>query len=308
MKRFRKGGTKAVQVASSMVDGIPADATISGSYSLIAGQTQDVGRVVIAKNASNLYIKVQADDSYLIAETHIYVGPIDLLPVNKKGNPVIGHFPYSSETYPGMEYIVHEIPLDEVNGAGCNADVAVHAVVTNEEGTYNETAWGTGNEIQGKITFTLKAVVADPWGYSQIVGTMGTLFEGCTSYLWGSYTIDLSNFSETTYELMSIYNGTAQYGYMDVTLEDGVLRFAVNSLGETVKVSYLFAGSDEELSSYAASGCPDYNMFPMINMEEAPQHIYDLIVGNATESDGEYTVYEKATRWTYYIQSVNVCN
>jgi hypothetical protein len=110
---------------------------------LIAGQHYDAGWVYAWVEDSTLHIKYDPADGWPITDTHLWVGNdwADM-PQNKKGNPKIGHFPYSGE----LEY---EVPMIEPNEDGIIYIVA-HAV------TNGETAWAnTGNQIPSASCWAL---------------------------------------------------------------------------------------------------------------------------------------------------------
>lgn len=81
-----------------------------------------------------------------IRETHLFVGQFNDLPTNRRGNPIVGHFPYSGTHSPGtfvVTYSFPELPLGEC------VYIAAHAVVENTTTGQNETAWGDGIPIGG---------------------------------------------------------------------------------------------------------------------------------------------------------------
>jgi len=111
---------------------------------LIAGQEYEAGEVFALAENGFLTVEIQADNGWVLDETHVYVGTTP----PRKSAP--GRFPYQHEALGGTENDVYEIPLDEY-GVSCGATlyIAVHAVVvgaSNEHG--EETAWGEGDEIR----------------------------------------------------------------------------------------------------------------------------------------------------------------
>ncbi len=67
---------------------------------LIVNKTVDAGTVSVWNSPKKLIIQVESKDGWQIQGTQIYVGYPEIrpLPVNKAGNPVWGHFPYT-ETF-----------------------------------------------------------------------------------------------------------------------------------------------------------------------------------------------------------------
>lgn len=121
---------------------------------LYAGKTIDVGTVTVGiDNETNyIYVKYETDPGWYIAETHVFVGTKGSdIPVNKPGNPKIGHFPYSTthEYGDGTNVVMYPtIPYEP----GQAFVVATHAVVYTLDGQ-QETAWSwneTASEFSGK--------------------------------------------------------------------------------------------------------------------------------------------------------------
>lgn len=116
---------------------------------LIAGQNIDAGDVSITNDDTNLYVQISTQDGWLLTETHIFAGT-GAIPVNKKGTPVPGHFPYQNAFSPGVSSYTEVIPLAGLNIAcGDSLKVAVHAVVVRPsgDGTEEQTAWGDGESF-----------------------------------------------------------------------------------------------------------------------------------------------------------------
>jgi len=114
---------------------------------LYGGQTIDVGTVTVGidDETDYIYVKYETTDGWYIAETHVFVGTDgSQIPVNKPGNPKIGHFPYSTThsygdgttvvTYPTIPYVPGQAFV-----------VATHAVVYTLDGE-EETAWSWNEE------------------------------------------------------------------------------------------------------------------------------------------------------------------
>ncbi|MFZ5940864.1 MAG: hypothetical protein ACOYXB_09835 [Bacteroidota bacterium] len=296
-----ESGLKALVVNPVFVDELPADVCVTKSFDLIAGQSINVGKVVVANNATNVYVKYVAAEGYLISETHLFLGDVAELPVNKKGNPVIGHFPYSYSGE-GLATVIHEIPIGELNADGGYLDIFAHAVVISEDGTFNETAWGKSGEKEGSVIFALKS-------YFQSFGTTtGTLFaQGCD---WGAYfgynEIDLASFTSETYSIVSPYGGYP-IGSVYVELVDDQLTFTAKALySNIINKSYLFVGSKDELNTYLSSSCPDYLSFPYQDLETSSYHFFSVPIGDYLSTGGEGGIYD-ATRWTYFIENYKLC-
>lgn len=136
---------------------------------LFAGQTIDAGSVCVSiDNAVDtsaqcgagatgvMNVTYTTTGGWEIVEAHLAVGDeLADIPANKKGNPKIGLFPYTSSA--GGTTQTFAVPLCEVDLDGADASCdpvkayfAAHAAVRKDEGdgTYqNETAWGDGERI-----------------------------------------------------------------------------------------------------------------------------------------------------------------
>ena len=104
---------------------------------LLAGQSIDVGEVQVWNDAENLHITYLIDVSgWYLTETHLHIACDEsAIPQNKKGNPIPGHFDYSSE-HEISEEIIEEPFVISLDSIGCcNPYIAAHAVVKKEETT-----------------------------------------------------------------------------------------------------------------------------------------------------------------------------
>ena len=121
---------------------------------LYAGQTIDVGTITAYNDSDNLYVKYTTTGGWVLDETHLAVATsLDDIP-QKKGNPLVSHFPYKLVHLSVTEY-VYVINLEE---AGYTVDtelyIAAHADVSLIDDYGNivqeEGAWGSGNNFPGK--------------------------------------------------------------------------------------------------------------------------------------------------------------
>lgn len=132
-------------LAVSLVLPISAAATYPLTIDLVAGQDTEnpIGYVEVWNTETHLRVRYMIDDPcWEIVETHLAVATsLAGIPTNKKGNPRIGHFPYSS-------LVDYSIPLTDGDPdwtPGTGLVIAAHAVVNNTcGGCQEETAWGMG--------------------------------------------------------------------------------------------------------------------------------------------------------------------
>ena len=138
--------------------GTIVSANCGPTFDLIAGggnpkSAIDAGDVDVWYDCTHLYVKYTTTPGWCITETHLHVAGDEAdIPQTKKGNPIPGHFSYSTDHDPCETEVVYTIPRDGLSG---NVYIAAHAVVC--EATYEncvpictcdcETAWGEGTEF-----------------------------------------------------------------------------------------------------------------------------------------------------------------
>lgn len=127
---------------------------------LIAGRHMNVGNVVISVDYDEiLTIEIDLKPGCEIVESHVWVGDdLDAVPKTKKGNPKIGHFPYT---------IDDEIDLTNMQDP---IYVLIHAVVDCPcKG--EETAWAEGPH---STMFSEDDNFGNRWGYYITIGVEET--------------------------------------------------------------------------------------------------------------------------------------
>jgi hypothetical protein len=117
---------------------------------LYAGKTILVGTVTcgIDDNA-NFFVTYETTGGWLMSETHMFCGLKDTLPVNKPGNPKVGHFPFSSTHSPAVDSVTYTVPLALLPPyQEPGFVVAAHCVVSRNGQT--ETGWRYGIKFTDK--------------------------------------------------------------------------------------------------------------------------------------------------------------
>lgn len=138
---------------------------------LLAGQDTEVGYVHIWLASNNrLAIKyIITEDGWALDETNLAVAEsLDDIPVNKKGNPKIGHFPYPDDhdscTWYNDQEVQYNIWLDDdfpdlyvdPETGEATLYIAAHAVIIGPDGS-DETAWADtyGQQFPGAARWAL---------------------------------------------------------------------------------------------------------------------------------------------------------
>lgn len=203
----------------------------SGIYStpLIAGQHTDIGDVYVRADNEFLYIsyEIDLDNDFYLVNTHLWAGKdlIDL-PVNRKGNPALGRFPYVDENLDTKALGV-QIPLYSLGLTPediCDEDklvyYAAHATVIERIGllgSETQTAWAEGEEVNpggswamyDEITLTCEEDCLEVEGWGQGRGDLPDS--------WGWYSIlpfmDCPWVASPLLLEDGTFVGTAYYGY-----------------------------------------------------------------------------------------------
>lgn len=121
---------------------------------LFAGQTIDVGTVIVANNGTDLCVTYSATGDWRIKETHLHIAlTVGDIPQTKTGNPRPGKFAYSHVLNPAAATDEYCFPLSDLGyEAGADLIIAAHAVVQRLVGgqvAQTETAWGYGPNFPG---------------------------------------------------------------------------------------------------------------------------------------------------------------
>jgi len=134
-------------VLEDSADEVDSSSNCEAEFTLYAGQSINVGSIVITNDDDNIYVTYNTTGGWVLNETHLFVGELNDMPATPNGNPKIGLFPYK-DSHNGVSSFTLSIPINE--DLECYV-VAAHASVslpgTEEEGAQTETAWSTGEQI-----------------------------------------------------------------------------------------------------------------------------------------------------------------
>ncbi len=263
-------------------------------FELIAGKNHNVGKVTVDNDQENLYVTYETVDDWLIGEVHIYVGLEADVPLNKKGTPVPGHFPYSDEEL-NLSAYTYVIPLSYLEGLECFAVIA-HAVVFKEEmiegemiETDEETAWGCGDK-NFKETFGTtrwgcfgdyclvdcieeeKYLTFKTW--TPNFERFGILMDGeklfTSEWCW-NLGIVIPEDGDSYDIFLSGTNTVFAVGHVSFIGNNLILNISTID-GTKLYKTYWFYGTKTELAAYSDGNCPKYGNWPDPVIEEATTH------------------------------------
>lgn len=124
-----------------------ADLTACYTTDLTAGQHYDAGDINIYFDLTNVYVEYKTSDNWFIKKTHLYVGNCELIPVNKRGIPIPGRFPFQSSFPNGTQSVVYSINKASLPECFCISAHSEVFRVENGEEVQSETAWGEGTRF-----------------------------------------------------------------------------------------------------------------------------------------------------------------
>jgi hypothetical protein len=155
----QKASLTAPQTKSATVNSTATHNTAGKGYTangcpietvpLIAGQNIDAGTVTVSNDDDFIYVTYTTANGYLLQQTHLYVGNCEAIPVNKKGNPVPGQFPYKTD-HQNCTTFTYQVPIAAIGLGNCGC-IAAHAAVVklnaNGQVIDSQTGWGSGEII-----------------------------------------------------------------------------------------------------------------------------------------------------------------
>ena len=153
-----------------MIGAVAATAGEPVCTPLLAGQHIDAGTVCTVVESDAVVVTYATTGGWTLDATHLWVGTsIADMPRNKKGSPVLGHFPHGAGSLDGATTYTARVSLVDLGSAPCGTDFAVvaHAVVRRtaaDGGTQQETAFGSGERLLVKGSWATWFVVPNPCG------------------------------------------------------------------------------------------------------------------------------------------------
>jgi hypothetical protein len=131
------------------------DCDTDKTFTLWAGQNEDVGDVMVWHDGDTLYVKYTTDSPWYLTETNVeVVTDWADMPTTGSGNPKIGKFTYSTDHNPAVMTYTYDIDFDDIEGyeAGDTLYIATHAVVDKIVAgvvVQSETGWAGDKDFDG---------------------------------------------------------------------------------------------------------------------------------------------------------------
>ncbi|MCT4637660.1 MAG: hypothetical protein N4A72_08115 [Bacteroidales bacterium] len=256
---------QTLEVLSSSVnegEGLLNSSTPCGTpmtVDFLAGQHILAGQIIVSNDDDYLYVTFTTSNGWVMGATHLFVGDMADLPVNKKGNPKIGHFPDKATHNPYVTEYTYVFDLSELND--CYV-IAAHAEVYLLDDMGNpiqsETAWGEGT----------------PFNES---GSWAMYFSYCTQECQPCIIQP---------EVFDIFGGqTIPVGNLSVTNDEQNLYVTFNFTGDWyMGVTHLYVGTLQNLPTNNAN-TPIPGQFPYNVMHNPYVQTYTYIIPLASLPD-----------------------
>ncbi len=146
VESYGKNNAETQVVASNINPNLP-DTSPCLSTSLLAGQRYNAGDLNVYFDSEKVYVEYTTTGNWFIRKTHLYVGDCELIPVNRRGDPIPGHFPMGETIPNGTQSLVYAIAKSDLPKCFC---ISAHAEVYrthNGQVVQTETAWALGERF-----------------------------------------------------------------------------------------------------------------------------------------------------------------
>ena len=118
------------------------------TVNFMAGQFTNIGTISIQNTEDKLYVTFNTLNNWKFGQIHLFVGSKNKIPLNKKGSPQIGLFPYTMNFANFSNNYTFEFNLSDLDNCFI---IAAHAEVSlfdnNGQVIQSETAWGAGTRF-----------------------------------------------------------------------------------------------------------------------------------------------------------------
>lgn len=116
-----------------------------------AGQTINAGSITVTNDSTNIYVTYNTANGYTLTQTHLFVGPVGMIPTNHPGNPMPGQFPYQT-AHANITSFTYSVPVGLIGNYTTGA-IAAHGIVekldANGHVIDQQSIWGNGPRING---------------------------------------------------------------------------------------------------------------------------------------------------------------
>lgn len=114
---------------------------------LLAGDRYDSGDVRVYFDAEKVYVELAAEPDWFIKKTNVYIGNLQLVPLNRRGVPIIAQFPISGNYADGAQSLIYFIPRSSLPKCFCLSVYAEVFRTENGQIVQSERAWSQGERF-----------------------------------------------------------------------------------------------------------------------------------------------------------------
>ena len=117
----------------------------------VAGQSINAGSITVTNDSAFIYVTYNIANGYVLTQSHLFVGPVALIPTNHPGNPMPGQFPYATN-HNNVTSFTYQVPVSLIGNNTCGA-IAAHGIVQKFDSAghvvESQSIWGNGPRING---------------------------------------------------------------------------------------------------------------------------------------------------------------
>lgn len=161
-------------------------------FDLLAGQTILAGQLIVNNDNDSLYVTYLSNDIWNLNAVHLYIGNLEGVPVNKKGNPMPGQFPFQEVFASPVScfQFAFDRSLFESD------DLVIFAQASVSDGQNSHTAWSDGEDFGSDRWCSYSVYKTQMCIRTQVsessCGTIASLnqllycdpVDGATDYMW----------------------------------------------------------------------------------------------------------------------------
>jgi hypothetical protein len=114
---------------------------------LLAGQRYDAGDIRVYFDSEKVYVEYETSTNWYIRKTNLYIGDCELIPVNRRGEPIPSHFPMGETQANGAQTLVYAMDKANLPKCFCISAYAEVYRIQNWQIVQAENSWGQGERF-----------------------------------------------------------------------------------------------------------------------------------------------------------------